>query len=54
MKQVRYYITCPMCSTPEQAVEWFHAQGATEDIRLWRAEDGSVRGRALVTRNEEE
>jgi len=29
--------------TPEEALDWFAAQGAT-DVRLWRGPDGNLRG----------
>jgi hypothetical protein len=43
-----HYVTAKMSHTVEEALDSLVAQGATDDFRLWRAEDGTIRGRGRM------
>jgi hypothetical protein len=45
----RLFRFAPLCDTPEEAIDWFEAQGATGTAALFCGPDGMVRGAAEIT-----
>lgn len=41
------FLTCPMMLTVAAALDWFEAHGCVDPV-LWRADDGTIRGRGEV------
>lgn len=50
---VRTFLFAPMCPTPEAALDWFEARGATGPAALFRGPDGSVRGMAELSSDDQ-
>jgi hypothetical protein len=44
----RLFRLAPLCDTPDDALDWFEAQGAIGTAVLFRGPDGMVRGAAEI------